>query len=121
MPKFYSIEEYVDTFNDEARKVYKEIQNIMNEINLDVKEKLFAGQIAFYIENNLRGTFHNSPVIIMAFFDDHVNIFASANSNYQSKLPEYKFTEKGTMQIYFDKPLKKELLSKLFVESLGEE
>ena len=86
----------------------------------EVKEKLFAGQVAFYIEKNLHKTFHSSPVIVLSFLKDHVNVFASANNKYQIELPEYKFTHKGTMQIKYSGGINKTLLFKLFIESLGE-
>ncbi len=117
MPKYNDLNQYILTFNDEAKKYYFKIKDLINEIDLDIKEKLFAGQVAFYVEETLKRTFHESPVIVMAFFKDHVNVFASGNIIFKDKLP-YKFTNKGTMQIYYDKDLDHEILKELFMESL---
>lgn len=119
MPKYNTLEEYIDTFNKDALECYHSILSIIDEIDLDIKKRLFAGQLAFYIEENLQRTFHSSPVIVMAFFKDHVNIFATANIKFKNQLHDYTFTEKGTMQIQYGKPLHTEILAQLFIESLN--
>jgi hypothetical protein len=118
MPKYKTLEEYVNTFNESALIFYEQIQQIISTIEFNVQQRLFAGQVAFYVEENLKKTFHSSPVIVLAFFKDHVNVFASANETYRTQLPHYTFTEKGTMQIYYSEELKKEILKKLFTDSL---
>lgn len=118
MPKYNTLKEYLETFNEEAKSCYTELKMIMEEVNLKVKERLFAGQVAFYVEENLKSTFHSSPVIVMSFYTDHVNVFANAVKAYQSSLQDYKFTKKGTMQIYYHHVLHKNTLLKLFTESL---
>ena len=117
MPKYATLEDYLHTLNDQAIASYMSIKNIVFEID-DVKERLFAGQVAFYIEKHLKKTFHSSPVIVLSFFDDHVNVFASENMRYKDILTKYKFTEKGTMQIHYDLPLETPVLKELFRASL---
>lgn len=118
MSKFHSLEDYVDTFNVDAKEMYEKLRDLIWSTGNDVKERLFAGQVAFYIDANLGKTFHESPVIIMSFLKDHVNIFASASLSYKDYLSDYKFTEKGTMQIDYDKELDIYHLSRLFIDSL---
>ena len=118
MPKYKTLEEYIDTFNEQAVECYNELLSIIQLMELDVKQRLFAGQVAFYLDETLQRTFHSSPVIVMSFYSDHVNIFASANIKYKNQLAEYKFTNKGTMQIYYNKRINSPILSKLFTESL---
>ena len=118
MPKYRNLEEYVNTFTQDALKYYNEFVSIMDDLDLDVKVRLFAGQVAFFVEENLGRTFHSSPVVVMAFYKDHVNVFALANLKYEDKLPENKFTVKGTMQISYKTALNKEILSRLFNDSL---
>ena len=118
MGKFNTLQDYIDTFNIEALDCYNQLIRIINSIDLNVKQKLFAGQIAFYVESNLNKTLHNSPIIIMNFFKDHVNIFAKANIHYINILSTYKFTEKNTLQISYAKKLEKDVLYNLFMESL---
>lgn len=118
MPKYQTLDAYVQTFHPDALRTYRKLQQIIASVELDVKERLFAGQVAFYVETNLKATFHGSPVIVMAFFADHVNVFASGNMAYRDQLPDYKFTAKGTMQIPYDKPLHEAVLKQLFADSL---
>lgn len=118
MPKFQTLEAYLDSLNDQATKYYKTFLDIMNDIGDHVKVRLFAGQVAFYIEENLTRTFHSSPVVVMAFFKDHVNILASGNVKYKDQLHDYSFTEKATMQIYFDQAIERVILKGLFIDSL---
>ena len=118
MPKFNTLEEYIDTFNEQAREYYRQLRDIVFSVQLDVKERLFAGQVAFYVEENLKDTFHSSPVIVMSFCKDHVNVFAGANIPYMKQLPEYKFTSKGTLQLQYSAPLNVSILQKLFESSL---
>ncbi len=118
MPKYSNLEEYINTFNEQGLNYYNKIKEIISDIDLDIKERLFAGQVAFYVEETLKSTFHSSPVIVLAFFKDHVNIFASANKKHSKNLNNYKFTKKGTMQIHYNKELNKEVLETLFIDSL---
>ena len=53
----------------------------------------------------------------MAFYKDHVNIFAKATATYKDKLP-YKFTKKDTLQIYYTDILYEKDLKCLFKDSL---
>ena len=118
MQKFNSLEEYISTFNDDALRFYDKLEDIIMCIDLDVKKKLFAGQVAFYVEENLHKTFHSSPVIVMAFFKDHVNIFANANKEYSRTLDLYNFTDKYTMQIKYTDKILDDILLNLFKDSL---
>lgn len=117
MATYSSLEEYLDSLSNEAIAYYKKVKSVINGIPLPIKERLFAGQVAFYLEEHLQRTFHRSPVIMMAFYKDHVNIFASANTTYKKRLPQYKFTSKDTLQLYFDKPIDP-ILHQLFADSL---
>ena len=118
MPKYKSLDDYIDTFNADAYAFYIKLKEIINLIDLDVKEKLFAGQIAFYVLETLQRTFHSSPVIVMSFLKDHVNIFANANKNYSEILDSYNFTDKYTMQIKYNDSLNTDVLIRLFKDSL---
>jgi hypothetical protein len=119
MPKYQTINDYLDTLNNDALNVYHDMKKCILSLDESIKERLFAGQIAFYIEQNLKRTFHESPVVILTFFKDHVNVFASKNMEYKEQLKNYKFTNKGTMQIYYNMVLEEELLSELFIKSLS--
>lgn len=118
MPKYLSLESYINALSEDALNMYQAFVDMMSDIDKNIKHQLFAGQIAFYKEETLRRTFHSSPVIVMSFLKDHVNIFASANETFKSQLSEYRFTEKNTMQIKYTDDLNTEILSILFKFSL---
>ena len=118
MPKYQTLAEYIATFSPDALRCYHDIKSIVMNSEEDVQERLFAGQVAFYVEATLKHTFHSSPVIVMAFFATHVNVFALANVTFKEQLPLYKFTDKGTMQIPYNVPLNKAILQDLFAASL---
>ena len=67
MVKFNTLQEYIDTFNEDALNCYNQICEIMNFVDLAVKQRLFAGQVAFYVEKNLNKTFHSSPCYCNVF------------------------------------------------------
>jgi hypothetical protein len=119
MAKFNSLEEYIDTLNSDAKQFYKQLRDFILKLDDNIQERLFAGQVAYYIEKHLKRTFHESPVIVLSFYSDHVNVFAMANLKYKELLKEYKFTSKGTLQIYYDKELNNRHLPSLFIESLS--
>lgn len=119
MPKYASLEDYLATLNEEALNLYARLKQFVMSLDDEIEERLFAGQVAFYKEATLSKTFHESPVIVMSFYNDHVNVFAMANLKYKAVLPEYKFTSKGTMQIYYHQRLNHTHLAPLFIESLS--
>ena len=119
MPKYNSIEEYKQTFTAEALAMYETLKKLILSLDDRIKERLFAGQIAFYMDETLKRTFHESPVIVLSFFKDHVNIFAHQNETFKSVLHEYTFTEKNTLQIKYNDSINQTYLPKLLMDSLS--
>lgn len=57
---------------------------------------------------------------MLTFFGDHVNVFSVANAAYLDRVPQYKFTEKHTMQIKLDQALDAKQLKDLFRDALAD-
>ena len=117
MPKYQTLSEYIQSLNHDAKKMYETIKSFMMSLDDDIQERLFAGQVAYYKEATLKHTFHASPVLVLAFQKDHVNIFANANERYQKHLKMYTMTKKFTLQIKYDQKLES-ILKDVFIESL---
>jgi len=118
MNKPRNIKEFTQSLNEQGKTYFNEIAALMREAQPEVVETLFVSQPYFYLPIYETIKFHYRPSVMLAFFKDHVNIFASANEKYEKILSDYKFTEKHTMQIYFDQPLIKDILVSVFRESL---
>mgnify|MGYP001161942543 CR=1 FL=1 len=112
------IETYLDGLSNLQRDYYDQFKALIESVYPKVKVYLFAKQPYFYLEEHESINFHRRPSIMMAFFKDHVNIFSTANAIFQSRLPMYTFTEKHTLQIYFDQRLEDDVLKELFKASL---
>ena len=117
MPKYDTLQEYLMTLNQDAIKMYETLKKLIISLDDRIQERLFAGQVAFYNESTLKHSFHASPVIVMAFQKDHVNIFAQAIETYQAKLSMYQLTKKFTLQLAYTDPIH-EILHTVFLESL---
>ena len=118
MNKPKNIKEFTQSLNEQGKTYFSEIAALMREAQPEVVETLFVSQPYFYLPIYETIKFHYRPSVMLAFYKDHVNIFASANEKYEKILSDYKFTEKHTMQIYFDQPLIKDILVSVFRESL---
>ncbi|HBY64849.1 MAG TPA: hypothetical protein DEG42_00345 [Acholeplasmataceae bacterium] len=118
MEKPKTINEFAQLLNEQGKSYFREISALMHEAQPEVIETLFVSQPYFYLPKYETQKFHYRPSVMLAFFKDHLNIFAAANEKYEPLLTDYKFTEKHTMQIYFDQPLNREILVSIFKESL---
>lgn len=52
-------------------------------------------------------------------FKDHINIEAKAVSVHREDLPGYKITPKGMLQVFLKQELPREVLKRIFSETLG--
>ncbi len=113
------IQTYVEGMSQLQKTFYEKLKTLIEDVKLDVNVTLFARQPYFYLKEHESINFHRRPSIMMAFFKDHVNIFSTANITFEDQLPMYKFTEKHTMQLYFDQNLEEDILKKLFHASFA--
>lgn len=112
------IEEYIQSLSEVEQSFYFKLKSLIESVYPDINIVLFAKQPYFYLEKHASINFHRRPSIMMAFFKDHVNIFSTANESFEKMLPMYKFTEKHTLQLYFNQVLQVNELKDLFYESL---
>jgi len=118
MAKYNSIHEFIDGLSVEQSKYYYLTKELIQVAHPDVCEMLFVNQPYFYLIENNHLKPHHRPCIMLAFFNDHMNILATANEKYLDKLSQYKVTPKHMLQIYFHQPMQREVLVALFKESL---
>ena len=119
MPKYHTLDELLKTFNHDAKIFYERMISIAQSCNIHIKVRLFAGQVAFYDEATLKHTFHASPVIVMNFLNDHVNIFASANHHLFKDHQDVKLTDKDTLQYPYRVEVDHHVFQELFTLSLS--
>jgi len=113
-----NLETYLNSLNPNQRQMHDSIKALIQSVYPEVEEVLFARQPYFYIAQYETVKFHERPSIMLSFFGDHVNVFATSNRYYQDQLKEYVFTEKHTMQIRLDQTLRADILKLVFKESL---
>ena len=118
MAKFKDLDELYSSLSKEAKDFYNLLFKSIKQIELPIKSKLFAGQLAFYLEETLKKTFHSSPVVVIAFYADHANIFASKNEFFQHKFIGSSLTKNLTIQIKYVSNINPDDLSNLIKESL---
>jgi hypothetical protein len=118
MEKPKTIQEFEDQLSPIQKQYWTAIRALIWDAQPEAYETLFANQPYYSLPKHRTIHFHRRPSIMLALFKDHVNVFAAENRNFRDQLQGYRFTEKHTMQIWFDQELQKELLMELFRRSL---
>lgn len=118
MNKPKDLNEYYHNLNQLGKDMYNQLRSLIRQENPLVSETLFVSNPYYYLKQYEAIKPHARPSIMLVFFKDHVNIFAHAINQYRSELQIYKITDKGTLQIYYDKPLLNDLLIELFTKSM---
>ena len=118
MGKIETIDAFLQTLNEDEKNFYHQLEKLIIKANHEVVSKIFVSQPYFYLEKYDHINHHKRPSIMMSFFRDHVNIFSAHNNAFKQRLSEYKFTEKHTLQIYFNQELIEDTLVELFRVSL---
>lgn len=118
MNKPKDLNEYYHNLNPLGKDMYNQLRSLIRQENPLVSETLFVSNPYYYLKQYETIKPHARPSIMLVFFKDHVNIFAHAINQYRSELQIYKLTDKGTLQIYYDKPLLNDLLIELFTKSM---
>lgn len=104
------IQEYIVKYDTNIQDKFLEIRSIiMRSTQVDVKERMWAKLPSFYVGNKF---------IRVILFKDHINIEASKNTSYKTELAGYKMTPKGMVQIYINQSVPREVLKKIFEETL---
>lgn len=82
---------------------------LLQSVTEGVEEKLWAKLPSFYVGDSF---------VRIIPFKDHLNIEAKGIEQYNEELKAYKITPKGMLQIYFKQEIPKELLKRIFFETL---
>jgi hypothetical protein len=113
------MDQYINLLEPPAKAFALHIRQLVHQSVEGVKECIFANHPFFYIPQEGVHSLHQTTTsIMMVFYKDHVNIFASGNEKFIKELKIYKLTKKFTLQIYFDQRLDIETLTKVFIYSL---
>lgn len=105
-----SVKEYIEKYPSEIQVLFLELRGLVYSIApQDIEEKLWAKLPSYYM----------GPAFIRLIpFKDHINVEASAISEYRSELEVYKVTPKGMLQLYLSQTIPCEILSRIFRDTL---
>lgn len=103
-------EQLIANHNDEIKNMFLLVSELVRDsVSVEVKEKLWAKLPSFYVGENF---------VRLIPFKDHLNIEAKEIVTYKSELSGFKITPKGMLQIFLGQELPKEILGKVFNETL---
>lgn len=100
-----SVDEYIDNAHEAATEKLREIRSILKEVAPDAEEMLKWGQPVF-VEKRILFSF--------SAFKSHLNFMPTGSSldPFRADLESYK-TGKDTIQFPYDKPLPRQLITKI--------
>lgn len=103
-------EQLIEKYNDDIKSMFLQMSELIgNSVLVQVEEKLWAKLPSFYVGENF---------VRLIPFKDHLNIEAKEIITYQTELSGFKITPKGMLQIYVGQEIPKEILEKVFNETL---
>lgn len=104
-PKPKNISEYIGSFSTEIQVVLEEVRTII---------KLAAPEAEETISYSIPTFSQNGNLVHFAAFKNHIGFYAFPTSNvaFQNELSNYK-VRKGSVQFPLDKPMPKELITKI--------
>lgn len=107
-----AIEDYVEKYNEEIKKLFYDIRElILKSVPYEIEEKLWAKLPSFYV---------GEKFIRIIPFKDHINIEAEAIIEHKQQLELFKLTPKGMLQIYLNQDIPSIVLIAIFKETLME-
>jgi hypothetical protein len=118
MNKPKNLEEHYNSLNDTGKRMYDQLNALINQSQSNVIETLFVSNPYFYLKQYEHMKPHFRPSIVLVFYKDHVNIFALGVKALRKELNMYKISDKDTLQIYYDQLLLNDVCISLFKNSL---
>ena len=107
------IEKYIATFDEHTIQRFHTLYNlILESTTQEIEEKLWARIPSIYCGKRF---------VRLIPFKDHINIEAKGILTYKDRLPGYKITPKGMLQISHKQEIPGEILKLVFKESLETE
>lgn len=106
MKNYKDIDEYLANFSGNTREKLDTIRQIVKEVAPEAKEKISYGIPTF--------TINEKNLLHFAGYDNHIGFYPGSVpiKEFEEDLTGYK-TSKGTIQFPLDKPLPKELITKI--------
>ena len=105
-----SVKEYIAKYPDEIQALFLKLRGmIYNVAPQNVEEKLWAKLPSYYV---------GQAFVRLIPFKDHINVEASAISEYRNELERYKVTPQNMLQIYLQQAVPCEILSQAFQDTL---
>lgn len=105
------VREYIDKYPSEIIDMYNTLRKlIFDSIASEPQEIMWAKLPSYYVGESF---------VRLIPFKDHINIEAKAVSENAEMLSGYKVTPKGMLQIFLKQDIPADVLTKIFVETLG--
>lgn len=108
--KIGTIEEYINSFDEEIRPRLNELRQLILDIAPELKEKISWGMPTFYMKKN---------IIHFAAHKKHIGLYPGPDAivAFADRLAEYQ-TSKGAIRIPNDKEFDKELIKDMILFNL---
>lgn len=102
---------YIEKYPKEIIDMFISLrQLIYDSVSADLAETMWAKLPSFYVGENF---------VRMIPFKDHINVEARAVSQHKEELTDYKITPKGMLQVYVKQTIPRDILLRIFTETLG--
>lgn len=104
------IKEYLTKYSDEINNLYMKLRDaVYSGAACEIEEKMWAKLPSYYV---------GEKFVRLIPFKDHINVEARKIIDYKDELNGYKITPKGMLQIYVGEDIPKEVLMKVFKDTL---
>lgn len=103
-------EEKIGKFPREIQEMFFKLKEIIYGAAPAVEEKLWAGLPSYY---------SGEAFVRLIPFKDHINIEASALTDFKTQLRGYKFTPKNMLQIFAGQTIPADILTAVFTQTLA--
>ena len=104
------IKEYLAKYSAEINNLYIKLRDVVYlGVDCEIEEKLWAKLPSYYV---------GEKFVRLIPFKDHINVEAQKIIDYKEELAGYKITPKGMLQIYVGEEVPREVLMKVFRDTL---
>lgn len=104
------IKEYLAKYSAEINNLYIKLREVVySGATCEIEEKMWAKLPSYYVGENF---------VRLIPFKDHINVEAQKIIDYKGELDGYKITPKGMLQIYVGEEVPREVLMKVFRDTL---
>lgn len=101
---------YLEKFPCEITDLFNRLRSlILESVSVEPEETLWAKLPSYYAGDSF---------VRLIAFKDHINIEASAITDYKEELTGYKITPKGMLQIFVNQEIPTDVLKQIFVKTL---